>query len=83
MPKPKVLCICLGNSGRSIMAAALARHRCGDRWETASAGINPLGFVALETLAALARKQPEKPGREIIFDGAFHARLIALNTVMI
>ena len=54
MPKPKVLFICLGNSCRSIMAEALARHRCGDRWETASAGINPLGFVTPETLKVLA-----------------------------
>jgi arsenate reductase len=54
MPKPKVLFICLGNSCRSIMAEALARHRCGDRWEAASAGLNPLGFVAPETLEVLA-----------------------------
>ena len=54
MPKPKVLFICLGNCCRSIMAEALARHRCGDRWEVASAGINPLGFVAPETLKVLA-----------------------------
>ena len=54
MPKPKVLFICLGNSCRSIMAEALARHRCGDRWEAASAGVNPLGFVAPETLKVLA-----------------------------
>ena len=53
MPKPKVLFICLGNSCRSIMAEALARHRCGDRWDAASAGINPLGFVAPETLTVL------------------------------
>ena len=54
MSKPKVLFICLGNSCRSIMAEALARHRCGDRWEAASAGLNPLGFVAPETLLILA-----------------------------
>jgi arsenate reductase (thioredoxin) len=53
MSKPKVLFICLGNSCRSIMAEALARYRCGDRWEVASAGINPLGFVAPETLEVL------------------------------
>jgi arsenate reductase (thioredoxin) len=53
MPKPKVLFICLGNSCRSIMAEALTRHWCGDRWEAASAGLNPLGFVAPETLAVL------------------------------
>jgi arsenate reductase (thioredoxin) len=54
MSKPKVLFICLGNSCRSIMAEALARDRCGDRWEAASAGLNPLGFVAPETLQVLA-----------------------------
>lgn len=54
MPKSRVLFICLGNSCRSIMAEALARHRCGDRWAAASAGLNPLGFVAPETLEALA-----------------------------
>jgi protein-tyrosine-phosphatase len=36
------------------MAEALTRHRCGDRWEAASAGLNPLGSVAPETLAVLA-----------------------------
>lgn len=51
---PKVLFICLGNSCRSIMAEALARHLCGDRWAPASAGLNPLGWVAPETMAALA-----------------------------
>jgi len=54
MPKPKVLFICLGNSCRSIMAEAITRHRCGDRWEAASAGLSPLGFVAPETLVVLA-----------------------------
>ncbi|MFA5110130.1 MAG: hypothetical protein WC443_01865 [Desulfobaccales bacterium] len=53
MPKPKVLFICLGNSCRSIMAEALTRHRCGECWEAYSAGINPLGWVAPETLTVL------------------------------
>ena len=54
MIKPKVLFICLGNSCRSIMAEALTRHLCGQRWEAASAGLNPLGWVAPETKAVLA-----------------------------
>jgi hypothetical protein len=35
-------------------------------------------FVEEGLAAALARKQPEKPGRQVTFDGAFEAHLIAL-----
>jgi hypothetical protein len=35
-------------------------------------------FVEEGLSAALERKKPEKPPREIVFDGAFEARLIAL-----
>jgi len=52
--KPGVLFICLGNSCRSIMAEALARHHLSDVLMAASAGLNPLGFVAPQTLQVLA-----------------------------
>jgi protein-tyrosine-phosphatase len=52
--KPQVVFICLGNSCRSIMAEALARHLFGEALEAASAGIHPLGLVAPETLQVLA-----------------------------
>ena len=35
------------------MAEAMARHFCGDRLEAASAGIDPLGHVAPDTLKVL------------------------------
>ncbi len=52
-PKKKILFVCLGNSCRSIMAEALARHFYNDAWEAASAGLSPLGRVAEETLQVL------------------------------
>jgi protein-tyrosine-phosphatase len=52
MPQGLVF-ICLGNSCRSIMAEALARCRYPDI-RVASAGFQPLGTVARETLVVLA-----------------------------
>ena len=49
-----VLYVCLGNSCRSIMAEALTRHFFLDTVRAASAGMNPLGYVAEETLQVLA-----------------------------
>lgn len=51
--KKRVVFICLGNSCRSIMAEALARHFHGDRLDAASAGLQPLGFITLETFQVL------------------------------
>jgi arsenate reductase len=48
-----VLFICLGNSCRSIMAEALARHFFPASLQVASAGLQPLGYVAQETLLVL------------------------------
>jgi arsenate reductase len=51
--QPTVAFLCLGNSCRSIMAEALARHFHGDQVQALSAGLSPLGFVAPETLMVL------------------------------
>ncbi len=47
MPKPLVYFLCTGNSCRSQMAEGFARHLAGDRWEVASAGIEPSGVNPL------------------------------------
>jgi arsenate reductase (thioredoxin) len=50
--KKKVLFICVHNSARSQMAAALLNKRCGDFFEAESAGLEPgrLNPVAVEAL---------------------------------
>ena len=55
MPKDKVLFICVHNSARSQMAAALLSETCGEFFEAQSAGlepgtINPLAVEALHEL---------------------------------
>ncbi|HEV2422461.1 MAG TPA: arsenate reductase ArsC [Candidatus Acidoferrales bacterium] len=51
--RKKVLFVCIGNSCRSQMAEALARHYAPELIEAESAGLRPLGQVAPEALAVL------------------------------
>lgn len=67
-----VLYICLGNSCRSIMAEALTRHFFPDSVKAGSAGINPLGFIAEETIQVLVELG-------IATDGLWSKGLIDLN----
>lgn len=53
MAKKGILFICIGNSCRSIMAEALARHHWKDSLDVFSAGVYPLGVVTPYTLQAL------------------------------
>jgi arsenate reductase len=56
MAKTKVLFVCIGNSCRSQMAEALARHSAADVIIPESAGVSPLGRIAEETRRALSEK---------------------------
>lgn len=60
--KPRLAFLCLGNSCRSIMAEALARHHYGSQLQAVSAGLSPLGWVAPATLAVLAELQVPTTG---------------------
>lgn len=53
MRKRGILFICIGNSCRSIMAEAIARHRWKESLETFSAGVYPLGHITPYTLQVL------------------------------
>ena len=52
MPKQKILFICVHNSARSQMAAALMSKMCGESFEAHSAGLEPgtLNPLAVEAL---------------------------------
>lgn len=54
--RKKVLFVCIGNSCRSPMAEALARHLASDVIEAMSAGISPLGRIVQPTRTVLREK---------------------------
>ena len=60
--KTKVLFICLGNSCRSPLAEAIARHRYPDLIEASSAGLMALGVIASPTTAVLTERKVPATG---------------------
>jgi arsenate reductase len=65
MPKRvRVLFVCIGNSCRSPIAEAIARHTAADFIDASSAGIAPLGYIADGTRKVLLE-------RGIPIDGQF------------
>ena len=52
----RVLFVCIGNSCRSPMAEAIARHRYPDLMEVSSAGLSAFGSVQPETRAVLSER---------------------------
>jgi arsenate reductase len=63
LPK-RVLFVCVGNSCRSVMAEALARHLAPDVIAAASAGVAPLGYVCPSTREVLAEIGVSTAGQE-------------------
>jgi len=59
----RVAFVCLGNSCRSQMAEAWARHLGGDNIEAFSAGLRALGFIADETKEVMAEKGVSMDGQ--------------------
>ena len=53
-PVPEVLYVCVQNSGRSQMAAALTRHLAGDRIHVRSAGSQPGAGILPSVVTVLA-----------------------------
>lgn len=58
----KVLFICVGNGGKSQMAAALAEKYAGDRLEIHSAGTQPGTKLNAESVAAIAEVGADMSG---------------------
>ncbi|RNE48386.1 low molecular weight phosphatase family protein [Corynebacterium alimapuense] len=52
--KPSILFVCVGNGGKSQMAAALAAHHAGEDLQIHSAGTKPGTKLNAESVAAIA-----------------------------
>lgn len=65
--KKKVLFICVHNSARSQMAAALLNQRCGEFFEAESAGLEPgqLNSMAVEVLGEIGIDISENQTRAV------------------
>ena len=60
--RPAVLFVCVGNGGKSQMAAALAVAEVGDRVEIHSAGTTPGTKLNAESVAAIAEAGADMSG---------------------
>ena len=78
--RTRVLFVCVGNSCRSPMAEALARHSASDVIEATSAGISPLGHVADLTRKILLEKGVNATGLES--KGVREAAAVAPNLLL-
>jgi arsenate reductase len=61
--RKKVLFVCIGNSCRSPMAEALARHLASDVIEPSSAGLSPLGHITVPARKVLRERGVSAEGQ--------------------
>jgi arsenate reductase (thioredoxin) len=78
--RTRVLFVCVGNSCRSPMAEALARHHASDVIDAQSAGISPLGRVADATRRALLGRGVPADG--LNSKGIASAALISVDLIV-
>jgi arsenate reductase len=81
--KKKVLFICVHNSARSQMAAALLNKRCGEFFETESAGLepgklNPLAVEVLQEVGIDISKNKTQAVFDVFKSGALFAYVITV-----
>ena len=62
--RQRIAFVCWGNSCRSQMAEAWARHLARDSVEAVSAGVSPLGFITPETLRVMEEKNVSLEGQQ-------------------
>lgn len=60
--RPSVLFLCVGNGGKSQMAAALARYHAGGSIDVHSAGTRPAATLNAESVAAIAETGADMSG---------------------
>jgi arsenate reductase len=81
--KKKVLFICVHNSARSQMAAALSNKRCGDFFEAHSAGLepgklNPLAVSVLQEIGIDISKNKTQAVFDVFKSGELFAYVITV-----
>ncbi|CAN5764793.1 arsenate reductase ArsC [soil metagenome] len=83
MTNPKVLFICVHNSGRSRMAEAFLNAECGDFYEAQSAGLepgtyNPLVAEAMDELELDIRLKPSQAVFDVWRSGPVFSHVITV-----
>src|SRR6266852_6064147 len=81
--KKKVLFICVHNSARSQMAAALLNQTCGQFFEAQSAGLepgtlNPLAVEALREIGIDISRNKTQAVKDVLKSGEFFSYVITV-----